>query len=249
MRDEFDTSEIAWDIYRLLYNIDFELEKDAKSRPFFSFCFNGVDLNMSGDTDFNFGAGWAHSISSKYENYLGEISEEYELLYKTQLEKCQILYKSILNISAMPQTGNLQGTKKGIGNDRLDTFIWALNCYFNKENSLLFNHSTFQNTSELKKYFDLFITNDKDPIYVYCGKIYGINEQLVDELIESGKEAIDSPDRVIAYMNLAYRFWSQKYSRIVLAMDTRNDIHIHDSDELEKEIKKVEKVLNSWFDT
>ena len=75
---------------------------------------------------------------------------EYEDLYNTQLSRCVKLYKSVLNISFMPQTGNLQSAKKGIGNDRLDTFIWALNSYYIDETSLLFNNSTFNNTSYLK---------------------------------------------------------------------------------------------------
>lgn len=79
---------------------------------------------MSGDTDFNFGAGWSHSIYAKFEKYLGNTPQDYTTLYKRQLEKCEYISKSILNVSLMPQTGNLQAAKKGIGNDRLDTFIW-----------------------------------------------------------------------------------------------------------------------------
>ncbi len=81
-------------------------------------------------------------LEKKYEGYLGEVLSEYEKLYNIQLQRCVKLYKSVLNISLMPQTGNLQITKKGIGNDRVDTFIWALDSYYNDETSLLFNNSS-----------------------------------------------------------------------------------------------------------
>ena len=147
---------------------------------------------------------------------MGEVLSEYEKLYNIELQRCVKLYKSVLNISLMPQTGNLQITKKGIGNDRVDTFIWALDSYYNDETSLLFNNSSFNNTSYLKEYLDLFRTDQKEEtIYNYCYKIYGIeSHELVDELIMHGKEAIDSPEKVITYMNCAYRFWCQKLTFI-----------------------------------
>ena len=99
---------------------------------------------------------------------MGEVLSEYEKLYNIELQRCVKLYKSVLNISLMPQTGNLQITKKGIGNDRVDTFIWALDSYYNDETSLLFNNSSFNNTSYLKEYLDLFRTDQKEEtIYNY----------------------------------------------------------------------------------
>lgn len=67
----------------------------------------------------------------------------------------------------------------------VDTFIWALDSYYMDETSLLFNNSSFNNTSYLKGYLDLFRTeNREETIYNYCYKIYGIeSHELVDELI------------------------------------------------------------------
>lgn len=53
-----------------------------------------------------------HIPLEKYEGYLGEVLSEYEKLYNIELQRCVKLYKSVLNISLMPQTGNLQITKK-----------------------------------------------------------------------------------------------------------------------------------------
>lgn len=231
--EEFDTSDLAWLLYKLFYGVNNKVE-DKGGRRYIKIDFGNKTINMSGDTDYNFGPGWSHSIRKKYADYLGKISPEYGELYKTQLKRCEKLYKSILNISFMPQTGNLQSTKKGIGNDRLDTFIWALDSYYIGETSLLFNYSTFNNTLYLKEYLDLFRTDDEDKdIYNYCLKIYGIKSHgLVDELIQYGKEAIDSPEKVIDYMNLAYRFWREKLDHIKKMMKDNINILLDEEKEI-----------------
>lgn len=249
--EEFDTSYLAWILYKLFYGIDKEVAKN-KERSYVEIDFGNKIINMSGDTDYNFGPGWSHSIRKKYENYLEKVPSEYEDLYNTQLSRCVKLYKSVLNISFMPQTGNLQSAKKGIGNDRLDTFIWALNSYYIDETSLLFNNSTFNNTSYLKEYLDLFKTEHKEEtIYNYCYKIYGIeSHELVDELIMHGKEAIDSPEKVIAFMNRAYRFWCQKLVYIKKRMECNIDI-LTDNEQtiILQSVEDAENELNKWFET
>lgn len=251
--EEFDTSDLAWILYKLFYGIDNDkaIVKN-KGRSYMEIVFGNKSINMSGDTDYNFGSGWSYSIRKKYEDYLGKVPSEYEKLYNTQLERCVKLYKSVLNISFMPQTGNLQSAKKGIGNDRLDTFIWALDSYYIDETSLLFNNSTFNNTSYLKEYLDLFRTEQKEEtIYNYCYKIYGIeSHELVDELIIYGKEAIDSPEKVIAYMNRAYRFWRQKLTYIKKRMKYNKDLLTDDEKMIiNQSVKEAEDELNKWFET
>jgi len=250
---EFDTSELAWIAYKILYGKDLKIGTDSNGRKNSKLCIKNVEINVSGDTDFNFGPGWSYSISRKYEGYLGEISNEYKTLYQNQLEKCKSLYKTIVNISLMPQTGNLQLVKSGLGNDRFDTFIWALNSYYEGETSLLFNKASFQNTEILKSFFEAFKTDneDIDTIQEYCSKIYGIPiySQMIDELILSGKEAIDSPERVITYMQLAYKFWQFKLVHLGEMLDM--NISLLSDDEIKTirdEIKKIQKMLDGWFD-
>ena len=213
---EYDVKEESWQLYSCLYKdaigkIDFNKDVKNNNRRSIetSFTHNGksVRLNMSGETDFNFSEkkvfGLSCSRIEHYEKYLNKLPNKEK--YLEQLERCKKKHHSQQNISLMPQTGNFQGVKKHIGNDRLDTFVWALNEYYLRNNYLLFNFSSFDNLPIIKQYLDIFGgVND------YCKSIYFIEEKLVTDLIVSGKKPIDSPERVIEYMNLAEEFWKQK---------------------------------------
>lgn len=244
--EEFDTSPIAWEIYKLMYGNNFEKEKfeiSYDSRKIIKdicFKYNGKctkHMNFSGETDFNFGRGWSHTRYEKYEKIIIHSSitpQKYKTMYSNYLDICNKLYRSIVNISIMPQTGNLQSIKKGIGNDRIDTFIWALDEYYSKNSNILTNNCTFENINALKSYLDIF-GNAKN----YCGAIYHISESLVDELIVSGKEPIDSVERMISYMNLALRFWRQKIAYIKKQSSQ--------SEEISQAIKTADGLLEEIF--
>lgn len=216
MKTEFDTSNEAWEVYKLLYEVNFpdgtEL-KQNKRRRFIEERItvnnrtSAKPINFSGDTDFNYTKGFAHSRLTAYRKYLkdGKIPGKYAKIYSNNLTIFEELTYSIVNVSLIPQNGNMQAIKQGVGNDRLDTFIWALDEYYNKTSNVLFNHSSANNMPVLKEYLAMY-----QDVYEYCATVYHINESLVDELIESGKRAVDSPERVIEFMNLTYRFWTQK---------------------------------------
>ena len=216
MKTEFDTSNEAWEVYKLLYEVNFpdgtEL-KQNKRRRFIEERItvnnrtSAKPINFSGDTDFNYTKGFAHSRLTAYRKYLkdGKIPGKYAKIYSNNLTIFEELTYSIVNVSLIPQNGNMQAIKQGVGNDRLDTFIWALDEYYNKTSNVLFNHSSANNMPVLKEYLVMY-----QDVYEYCATVYHINESLVDELIESGKRAVDSPERVIEFMNLTYRFWTQK---------------------------------------
>lgn len=216
MKTEFDTSNEAWEVYKLLYEVNFpdgtEL-KQNKRRRFIEERItvnnrtSAKPINFSGDTDFNYTKGFAHSRLTVYRKYLkdGKIPGKYAKIYSNNLTIFEELTYSIVNVSLIPQNGNMQAIKQGVGNDRLDTFIWALDEYYNKTSNVLFNHSSANNMPVLKEYLAMY-----QDVYEYCATVYHINESLVDELIESGKRAVDSPERVIEFMNLTYRFWTQK---------------------------------------
>ena len=212
--EEFDASPIAWEIYQLMYAANFsnafKISGGARTNITNRFLYNGKrtgPMNFSGETDFNFTKGWSHTIYSKYNQLVTNASlpQKCTAVYSARLEACYKLCRSIVNISIMPQTGNLQGTKKGIGNDRIDTFLWILDAYYHKSSNLLTNYCTYNNTNALKNYLDIF-----GDVYHYCDAIYHIDALLVKDLIKSGKEAIDSVERVVSYMDLAMRFWKQK---------------------------------------
>lgn len=216
MKTEFDTSNEAWEVYKLLYEVNFpdgtEL-KQNKRRRFIEERItvnnrtSAKPINFSGDTDFNYTKGFAHSRLTAYRKYLkdGKIPGKYAKIYSNNLTIFEELTYSIVNVSLIPQNGNMQAIKQGVGNDRLDTFIWALDEYYNETSNVLFNHSSANNMPVLKEYLAMY-----QDVYEYCATVYHINESLVDELIESGKRAVDSPERVIEFMNLTYRFWTQK---------------------------------------
>ena len=162
-------------------------------------------LKFSGETDFNFSKkkvfGYGRSRYDHYKVVLGENFPECECI----LEECYNKFHSQENISILPQTGNLQLVKKGIGNDRLDAFIWCLNAFYQEQGNLMLNFCSADNINALNSYLHLF-----SDVYEYCNVIYGINKELTSRLIVSGKQEIDSPKRVIEYMNLAKDFWEQK---------------------------------------
>lgn len=243
IKEEFDTSPIAWEIYELMYATNFDKisEMSCESRKYIenSFIYNGKStdpMKFSGETDFNFGSGWAHTRYEKYEKLITQASipQEYKTMYFNHLVICNKLYKSIVNISMMPQTGNLQSVKKGIGNDRIDTFIWALDEYYNKNTNILTNYCSYENMNILKNYLNIF-----GDVNNYCGAIYHINESLVDELIISGKESIGSAEHMISYMNLALRFWRQK---IAYLKNQSNQ-----SARISQAIKTADNLLEEFF--
>lgn len=215
MKTEFDTSNEAWEVYKLLYEVNFHdrIELKQNKRRFIEerFIVNKRTstklINFSGDTDFNFTKGFAHSRLTAYRKYIkdGKIPDKYAKIYSNNLTIFEELTYSIVNVSLIPQNGNLQAIKQGVGNDRLDTFIWALDEYYNETSNVLFNHSSANNMPVLKEYLAMY-----QDVYEYCATVYHINVSLVDDLIESGKRAVDSPERVIEFMNLTYRFWTQK---------------------------------------
>ena len=61
--EEFDTSDLAWILYKLFYGIDNDktIVKN-KERSYMEIVFGNKSINMSGDTDYNFGPGWTYSI-------------------------------------------------------------------------------------------------------------------------------------------------------------------------------------------
>lgn len=221
MKTEYDVSEIAWQAYQLMYEYFFKNGQFIeKKRPYLDYRYTNkaknYEISLSGDTDFNYTKGFAYSRLQTYQKLVDTVPKEYAKMYSNNLEIFRQLTYSIVNISLIPRTGNMQSVKQGIGNDRLDTFVWVLNLYYNDKICLFLNHSSYANIDTLKSYYDLF--ND---VYDYCDRVYHINESLVDDLIESGKKPIDSPERIFEFMKLTIRFWNQKARYIRIQADSK----------------------------
>ncbi len=241
---EYDVTNVVWEIYKKMYSnyISFDggvFEKNTR-RKFIvgNLKHNNKEtsqIRFSGETDFNFKKGWAHTNLTKYEKLLSSIdNKSYQELYRSNLKLCKELMHTVVNVSLMPQTGNLQSAKKGLGNDRIDTFIWALDLYYTKGIFLLSNYSSIENYNSLKEFIDVF-----DGVEDYCKVIYGIDSDLVECLKISGKLPIDSPERTIKYMNLALRFWNQRLKLLNSFKDN--------SEYLTEEIKKATDLLSQFY--
>lgn len=236
MKTEFDVSDISWETYKLMYNMYFSdgfqiLNDKSRNYLYEQFVYENKTskkIRFSGETDFNFTDGWSYSRLQKYKKAITnpKVPAEYSVMYMKNLEILQKLNYSIVNISLMPQSGNLQSAKQGIGNDRLDTFVWALDEYYNGRN-IIMNHSSYDNVSGLENYLGLFQSANN-----YCKAIYHINEELVDELIISGSQAIDTPERTICFMNLAIRFWNQKAAYLSSKIEKKPNLISQKLDEI-----------------
>lgn len=243
---EFDDSNIAWETYEIMYKENFsdwiiDTEKSRKNIAADFMVGNRTikGINWGGETDFNFTKGFAHS---RLESFRKSITDKYiEVddycdMYNNNLRICEEMTHSIANISLQAKTGNFQGVKQGIGNDRVDTFVWALDEYYNNNSNLMMNYSSFDNMESIKELLSLF-----DSAETYCKEIYHINESLVDALIESGKVAINTTERTIAYMNLAIRFWRQK----LMFLRGYEELNTHKV--LVKEIERLENCMDGLF--
>lgn len=214
MNKEYDGADLAWQLYKARYRDNLKIErlenknKNNTDRLYVEEYFKhgekkSYKMIFSGDIDFNFSRKGLNG-QSRYDIFKKLLKNNKECIERLD-DYMKNKHHSEENISIMPSTGNLQNVKQGIGNDRLDTFVWALNEYYNNNSNLLFNHSTKENMPALSSFLELFID-----IYDYCKTIYHIEEELVDDLIKSGSKAIDSEERVKRYMDLADRFWKSK---------------------------------------
>lgn len=242
-KSEYDVSAIAWEVYELLYEDYFDnfiILRDGdrpyiKSKTVFGKKLSN-EMMFSGETDLNFTKGFAHTRIAAYLTYLKESSarEDYIKGYINNLELCKKLTYSVVNISMMPITGNLQCTKGKLADDRIDTFIYSIENYYNGIDNLLMNYSSAQNANLLEEYLNLSKSASE-----YCLKMYRINESLVDDMIISGRDAINTAEKVSRYMKLAYRFWCQKLKYL----NSKENI----SPIIRQELDVIADVLDRWF--
>lgn len=220
----YDTCNCVWEMYKIIYNDDIDV-KDGKNINI-STCFDlekckkkydnegrerkyapikeenkkiifGKDIELSGDVIFNFD----NDLYSSCQYYI-----ENDSIYNIRLKKCKEMNNSFENCALLLSDGNLQGAKKGIGNDRGDTFIWALNEYYKGNSEIVLNYALNQNGDRLRKFLNYF-----GDVYKYCEVFYNIKDRdLIDRLIKSGSKALDSAGKVENYIDLALEFWDER---------------------------------------
>lgn len=178
---------------------------------------NDPNVEISGETDFNFSSKIGVHRQSKYGIYK-EILESIDDQERKRnalklLEYCKQSTHGAENYSLMLCNGSLQTVKGSLDMDRIDVFLYLLDNYYKKKDELILSHCSFDAQNDLRNYLDLFLCEDdyKESIYVYCNEIYHIsNKKLIDDLVKSGRSSLKSPDRIIDYMKLAIRFWNAK---------------------------------------
>ncbi len=229
MKTTYDDDKSTWEeIYKLAYvgkiiGKHFDIQNPMFSnyrKRYVAEALNGsafINADVSGETDFNFSSKKGAHNQSKYGIYKAilesiEDQEKKEKALKL-LEYCRNETHKPENYSLMICNGSLQTVKGTFDLDRIDVFLYLLDNYYKKKDELILSHCSYEAQDVLRNYLNLFysIDNHKDSIYAYCSEIYHIsNRKLVDDLIKSGRLSIRSPERVIAYMKLAIRFWNAK---------------------------------------
>lgn len=222
----YDDDKSAWDeIYKLSYSNKVVGKHFDINNPFYSDsrkryvaqALNNHDVEISGETDFNFSSKIGAHRQSKYGIYKGILESiddrERRRNALKLLEYCKKATHETENYSLMLCNGSLQTVKGSFDMDRIDVFLYLLDNFYKKKDELILSHCSFAAQNDLRNYLNLFLceANYKESIYVYCREIYHIsNKKLIDDIIKSGRLSPKSPDRIIDYMKLAVRFWCAK---------------------------------------
>ena len=190
---EYDMNSDIQELYRLIYS-------DTK--------------DCSGDIVFNF-----NSKKRKYFNTIidndKDASEDIKSYVKKLIEKCGNFHHSPENCVLMQSSGNLNGIKQVVGNDRMDTFASVIDLYFKGFKSIILNSSccTAKNMDNLNNYLSGFENSENEPILKFFKEIYKISdEDFIHNIISMGKEPINSTKMVFKYILLSYKYWENKQS-------------------------------------
>lgn len=215
---EYDRSEAAFKLYKEVYGEKLVVGDKSKRQFEFEKGKNGF-IEVEGDIDFNFKMNHITSFTDIIDNGISNMKDEEKSDLKNRLLKMHKFTYHPNNISLMPVKGALNNIKRNLGNDRLDTFLLALKLYYEEGITSLILSAPggpkmpcITNKNNLKNFLDSF-KDEKDKsqsIYKYCEQIYHIDSKLVDDLCLSGKKPIDTPERVLEYIELVCKFWEKK---------------------------------------
>lgn len=198
----YDNSAESWVFYQLIYD-------DLTNKKMFKSGSNSIA--MSGDICFNF-----NDIKTKNfkEIILSDKSIDDKVKNKLYvlIDKCRDYHHAPCNISILPKTGGINNTKQSIGNDRLDSFIWALSLYYQGFKTLIKdNGSSPKMAFENRKALDSFLTSFSEGPQQFCKKIYQIDDyNFICQMKESGGKSVDTCRRVFEYIQLAITFWEKR---------------------------------------
>ena len=202
-----DFDEDAIEFYKSYYNC--HEERLFQEKNDFIFCHCGKRISVRGDVCFNLKKEYRKNYCTLFSSIIKDDEnfeeQNFEELYKQLGE----LAYSPMNISIMPRTGELNNTKKSIGDDRFDTFAWLLDLYYDKENGSrvpIINAGTkisyIGNRKVLGEFLDSY-----EGVKDYFADFYGLEEEFVERLVKSGRKTITDRHDLFEYIKLAVSFW------------------------------------------
>ena len=237
---EFNSAESAWDFY-LKYYGEFLFKNEEEK---FIFKHGSRKIQVNGDVTFNIDPAFFKpklfkKIEKLYESTLSdtEVSEE----LKSSLK---VMRYSPMNINILPKTGGLNNIKQSLGNDRFDTFAYFMNQYYEGIKVPIINagapNMCIENRLELQNFLDSYNCASD-----FFADIYGVDETLVNELIESGKSLITNKEEYCAYIKLAHKYWCYRLNHEKMTNLLDNQKIIQYKDHLNTILKEIEILENS----
>lgn len=208
--DEYDRSTEAKELFKSIYRIS---EKKVKLN--YKYGKNEDDIiEISGDIDNNFKMNKLHYWFDMIDND-SKCDQENKDRVKDKLVFLHEITYHPDNISIMPVSGGMNNIKADLGFDRIDTFLYCLQQYYNGLDSIFLNHGFprmpyTHPRNDLKKFLDSF-GEGEEGLYNYCQKVYHVSDkEFVKRLCESGKKAILNTEDIDDYLNLVIIFMARK---------------------------------------
>ena len=201
LKTEHDSVPEVWDFYDTRYCGKIDSQNKV-------FKYKSISFLAHGDVDFNLGFTKASDLLGELDVMTGLKVDEKELL-ENLINDCARLNYSLINYSVLPTIGNLQGAKEKLGNDRLDTFIWALSMYYDGKEALILNNSSCSsnNMFELKRILDEFGSLEE-----FCWQVYGISGDIINKHIDSGSKALNTYDNMIQFFESVIQYWIIRFN-------------------------------------
>lgn len=125
--------------------------------------------------------------------------------------------RTILNYSILPKAGGMNIAKRNLGNDRFDTYIYALSKYYVGEDALILNTGALRRKISMCKELDNLLQGPGfETVYNFFAQIYGFSDPLlVNSMIKSGSKAIMTEKNLGNYLKLAVVFWNKRFDSML----------------------------------
>ncbi len=221
-----DSCDEAWDFYKKYYGT----KLNGKT-----FIHNGKEIAIEGEVIFN--TKLKRSEDSNTYTLFGSILREEECFNKLN-KLLEEFHYCPMNLCVLPKTGGLNIIKGQFANDRFDSFVWLLSQYYQGITAPIINRGNrncyIGQQTALSDFLEAF--NDEK---AFCKCFYGINNNLVETLIEKGPVAITKSEELYDYYLLACEFWTVRLEDIY----SKESISKADYNSYTRKLDKFSKLL------